>query len=81
MEEKMFEELIYLISYPENFNENEKYPLVVFLHGRGARSATTDKLHQYSSLKHLKSRQNERGITSHQSEWPPSKYLQTVNAE
>ena len=61
MEEKIFEELIYLISYPENFNENEKYPLVVFLHGRGARSATTEKLHQYSSLKHLKSRQNERG--------------------
>lgn len=61
MEEKIFEELTYLISYPEGFNENEKYPLLVFLHGRAARSATTDKLHQYSSLLHLKARQNQRG--------------------
>ena len=61
MQEKIFEGMRYLISYPEEFNKNEKYPLVVFLHGRGARSATTDKLHKYSSLLHLQARQNQRG--------------------
>ncbi|MBQ4629872.1 MAG: hypothetical protein IJB70_02675 [Clostridia bacterium] len=61
MEERLFEELKYLISYPDGFNEYEKYPLLIFLHGRGARSATTEKLHQYPSVSHLKERQNERG--------------------
>ncbi len=61
MEEKIFEGLRYLISYPEGFCEEQPYPLVIFLHGRGARSATTEKLHQYPSLLHLQKRQNERG--------------------
>ena len=42
MEEKNFDGLIYLISYPENFDRSEKYPVVIFLHGRGARAATTE---------------------------------------
>ena len=61
MEEKLFDELRYLISYPEGFREDEKYPLVIFLHGRGARSASTEKLHRYTSLQHLLARQNRRG--------------------
>ena len=61
MEEKNFEELTYLISYPEGFREDESYPLLIFLHGRGARSASTEKLHRYPSLAHLQKRQNERG--------------------
>lgn len=60
MEEKSFEQLKYLISYPKAFNENKKYPLVIFLHGRGARSETTDILRQYSCLSHLQERQNQK---------------------
>lgn len=37
MEEKSFKELKYLISYPEGFREDKKYPLVLFLHGAGTR--------------------------------------------
>lgn len=62
MEEKIFEELKYLISYPDGFSESNKYPLVVFLHGRGARGETTEKLHQYSALLNIKKHQNERGF-------------------
>ncbi|MBR6789431.1 MAG: prolyl oligopeptidase family serine peptidase [Oscillospiraceae bacterium] len=61
MEEKIFEGMAYLVSYPEGFREDEKYPLLIFLHGRGARSASTEKLHQYTCLSHLRKRQNERG--------------------
>lgn len=61
MEEKFFEGITYLISYPEGFCENKKCPLLIFLHGRGARSASTEKLHRYPSLSHLQKRQNERG--------------------
>ncbi|MBR2634762.1 MAG: hypothetical protein IKD31_04205 [Clostridia bacterium] len=62
MEEKFFEELTYLISYPKDFQEGKKYPLLLFLHGRGARGATTEKLHRYPSLMHLLERQDERGF-------------------
>ena len=50
-----------MISYPDGFREDQKYPLVIFLHGRGARAETTEKLHRYPCLSHLQSRQNERG--------------------
>lgn len=61
MEEKIFEGLTYLLSYPEGFCEDKKFPLVVYLHGRGCRTETTEKLHKTSSLLHLQERQNERG--------------------
>lgn len=44
MEEKSFEGLKYLISYPDGFQENCQYPLVVFLHGAGTRSEGTEIL-------------------------------------
>jgi len=62
MEEKIFEGLTYLISYPEGFSEEKKYPLLVFLHGRGARKPTTEKLHNYPSLHYITARQNERNF-------------------
>ena len=37
MQEKMFEGLEYLISYPEGFEEDKKYPLVIILHCAGTR--------------------------------------------
>ena len=61
MEEKIFEGLTCLVSYPEGFREDEKYPLLIFLHGRGARSEATEKLRQYPCLSHFQKRQNERG--------------------
>ena len=62
MEEKIFEGLTYLVSYPEGFCEDEKYPLVFFLHGAGARSESTEKLHTAYSLRLIKENQNERGF-------------------
>ncbi len=62
MEEKHFEELTYLISYPEGFCEEKKYPLVFFLHGAGARADSTEKLHNAYSLLLIKENQNERGF-------------------
>ena len=62
MEEKIFEGLTYLVSYPEGFCEEKKYPLVVYLHGRGCRMASTEKLHKATSLAHLRERQTERGF-------------------
>lgn len=46
VEERQFEELKYLISFPEGFNADKKYPLVVFLHGAGTISDSTDRLSQ-----------------------------------
>ena len=60
MEESFFEGLKYLISYPKDFCENKKYPLLIFLHGRGARYETTEKLQKYPCLSHLQKRQTER---------------------
>ena len=61
MEELIFQDMKYLISYPEDFSKNKKYPLVIFLHGRGARSESTEILHNYSALLNLKERQNKYG--------------------
>lgn len=44
VEERKFEELKYLISFPENFSTDKKYPLVIFLHGAGTRSEGVELL-------------------------------------
>ncbi len=62
MEEKIFDGMIYLTSYPKGFSENGKYPLVVYLHGRGSRSESTEKLHKSVSLNYILERQDERGF-------------------
>ena len=51
MEEKIFEGLNYLISYPKGFQEDRKYPLVIFLHGAGSRGETTDRLQKTAVLR------------------------------
>jgi predicted peptidase len=61
MEEKIFEGLTYLISYPQGFCEDKKYPLVILLHGAGSREETTASLRAHGTLKRLLDRQNERG--------------------
>ena len=61
MEEKNFEGLTYLISYPQGFCEEKKYPLVILLHGAGSREETTESLRSHKALKSFLDRQDERG--------------------
>ena len=62
MEEKIFDGLKYLVSYPDGFCETEKYPLLIFLHGRGTRAESTDRLHRNDSLLNIQKRQNTKGF-------------------
>ncbi len=61
MEERIFDGLKYLISYPKDFDESKKYPLVLFLHGAGTRAETTDNLKKNICLINIVNRQDERG--------------------
>lgn len=60
MEEKVFEGLSHLIYYPEGFREDKTYPLVIFLHGAGARGETTEKLYKNLCLSNILKRKDER---------------------
>lgn len=61
MEEKIFEGLKYLISYPKGFQEDKKYPLILFLHGAGTRGDSTELLQKNVSVLNLRKRQDARG--------------------
>jgi len=61
MEEKIFEGLKYLISYPEGFREDKKYPLILFLHGAGTRGEMTERLRKNNCVLNLLKRQDARG--------------------
>lgn len=61
MEEKSLDELKYLTSYPEGFQKDQTYPLVIFLHGVGTCGKTTEKLRENGSFLNLQMRQNARG--------------------
>ena len=61
MEEKIFDGLTYLISYPKEFDKDKKYPLVILLHGAGSREETTGSLRAHKCLKNFLERQDERG--------------------
>lgn len=61
MKENIYEGLKYLISYPKGFREDQKYPLVLFLHGAGTRSSDFEKLKVNKSMVNIKARQDERG--------------------
>ena len=61
MEERIFEGIKYLISYPKGFQEDKKYPLLIFLHGAGTRNETTDYLRKNTCVLNLLKRQDERG--------------------
>lgn len=62
MEENVFEGMNYLVSYPEGFREDKKYPLVMFLHGAGSRGKTPELLYKNKSLSYILKRQQERGF-------------------
>lgn len=61
MEKKVFEGLEYLISHPKGFQEDKKYPLVIFLHGAGTRGEEIDCLQNNVSLQNILQRQDARG--------------------
>ena len=61
MQEKMFEGLEYLVSYPEGFQEEKKYPLVIILHGAGTRGKPIDALRNNPAVVNLLKRQDARG--------------------
>ncbi len=62
MEEKEFEGMKYLISYPKEFQKEKQYPLIIFLHGAGARGETTETLKTGSPLLKTKEHQNTKGF-------------------
>lgn len=61
MEEKIFEGMKYLISYPEGFREDQKYPLIIYLHGAGTRGESTERLLKKKSTQALLSWQGKKG--------------------
>ena len=60
MEKRVFEGLEYLISYPQGFQEDRKYPLVIFLHGAGWRKKTIDQFQQNVAVQNFLNRQDAR---------------------
>ncbi len=58
IEEKKLNEVKYLISYPEDFDDSKKYGLVMFLHGAGTRSADTEHLRGNACFLNLSKRQD-----------------------
>ena len=42
-----FKEIDYVIRYPEGFSEEEKYPLLFYIHGAGGRGRDTDKIYNH----------------------------------
>ena len=58
LEEKVFEHMKYLISWPENFSAENKYPLIIYLHGAGSRSDSTTILRKNAPMFHLTGHQS-----------------------
>lgn len=58
VEERQFEELKYLISFPEGLDETKPCPLVIFLHGAGTRSENCDILRRNSGFLQICARQS-----------------------
>ena len=62
MEEKVFEGMTYLVSYPVGFQENKKYPLVIFLHGAGTRGEDIGKLKGNKAYVQIQAWQDTKGF-------------------
>ncbi len=61
MEEKILDGLKYLISYPEGFKQDKKYPLVIFLHGAGTRGEAIEPLVKNACVRNIQNQQDKRG--------------------
>ncbi len=47
MEISKYKNLEYIIRFPENFNKNERYPLLLFLHGAGSRGNNIESIRNH----------------------------------
>ena len=61
MQQQTYQNLPYLLSYPENFDPSNAYPLVIFLHGAGTRGNDIDVLKRNACFCNLQKRQSDRG--------------------
>ncbi|MBR5859328.1 MAG: prolyl oligopeptidase family serine peptidase [Clostridia bacterium] len=61
-EEKIFDGLKYLVSYPDGFTPDNNYPLVVFLHGAGTRSNDIEVLKRNACFLNLQKRQSRQFV-------------------
>ena len=43
-----FKEIDYVIRYPENFSEKEKYPLLFYIHGAGGRGRDINLIYNHN---------------------------------
>lgn len=57
IEEKIFENIKYIVSYPEKFCADKKFPLIIFLHGAGTRGENIELLKNNACFLNLKMRQ------------------------
>ena len=48
MEKRVFEKLDYVLRMPAGFSNDEKYPLVIYLHGAGGRGRDTEIIYNKS---------------------------------
>ena len=62
MEEKSFNGLNYLVTYPKGFSEDKKYPLILFLHGAGTRSNTIETLKNNKAIANIMEHQDKFGF-------------------
>ena len=58
MDEKVFENIKYLVYYPDGFSEDKKYPLVIYLHGAGSRGEDTGALRENVCVANLTKHQD-----------------------
>lgn len=54
MKTKQYKNMKYLLSFPKDFNENEKYPLLLYLHGAGERGENVKKIKEHGYFKETK---------------------------
>ena len=60
MEEKNFEGLKYLLLFPKDFQQDQTYPMVIFLHGAGTRGDSLERLGRNANVRRLQERQDAR---------------------
>lgn len=58
IQQKQLNTVKYLLSLPEDFDSEQKYPLVVFLHGAGTRSTGFELLLKNANFLNLRKRQS-----------------------
>lgn len=60
---KVFKNMKYMLNYPNDYCEGNKYPIIIFLHGAGTRGTDTNKLIENPYFKEIKKHKNFPFIT------------------